>query len=72
MSKLILLVAVFAFAWWLVRRYLRFISHKAGNAAPPSEDMVRCVQCGVHLPRSESHSAGGKLYCCEEHGRLNG
>lgn len=67
-----MLVAVFAVAWWLVKRYLRSLAQKAGPAARPSEDMVRCAQCGVHLPRSEGHMAGGKLYCCEDHARAGG
>lgn len=33
----------------------------------PPEDMVRCVQCGVHLPRSEAIMAGGRFYCSDAH-----
>jgi uncharacterized protein len=29
--------------------------------------MVRCEHCGVHLPRSESHASGGKVFCSEDH-----
>lgn len=36
-------------------------------AAPAAEPMVRCAQCGVHLPRSEAITTAGQLYCCEEH-----
>jgi uncharacterized protein len=32
--------------------------------------MVRCAQCGVHLPRSEGVAAGGDFFCSEEHRRL--
>lgn len=35
-----------------------------------AEDMVRCAQCGVHLPRSESFTSHGRFYCSEEHRRL--
>jgi uncharacterized protein len=31
--------------------------------------MVRCVQCGVHLPKSESILAGGNYYCSDAHRR---
>ena len=71
MSKLIMLVAVLALAWWLIRRALRELRK---DVPPPvaAEDMVRCSRCGVHLPRSESVSSADKPYCSEEHARLSG
>jgi uncharacterized protein len=33
--------------------------------------MVRCAQCGVHLPRSESVMTGSLFYCTPEHRRLH-
>ena len=69
MSKLIMLIAIFAIAWWLLKRYLRSMSSGAPPAAAP-EDMVRCAQCGVHLPSSESISRNEQRYCSEEHARL--
>jgi uncharacterized protein len=71
MSRVLFILAVVAVV------YLLFKSRHAGHsrATPaegadrlrPAEDMVRCVQCGVHLPRSEAILAGGKFYCCEAH-----
>jgi uncharacterized protein len=71
-AKLIMLLAIIAVAWWLIKRHLRSIAKKTDNTAPPSEDMVRCVRCGVHLPRSEGFAVDGKTYCSEEHARLAG
>lgn len=31
------------------------------------EEMVRCVHCGVHLPRSESVTSQGEFFCSNEH-----
>lgn len=31
------------------------------------EEMVRCVHCGVHLPRSESVTSQGDFFCSNEH-----
>ena len=43
-------------------------SAKAANGA---ETMVRCAQCGVHLPASEALSGtSGAVFCSEEH-RIN-
>jgi uncharacterized protein len=32
--------------------------------------MVRCAQCGVHLPRSEGFLSQGNYFCSDEHRRL--
>lgn len=40
----------------------------AGNGALP-EPMVRCAECGVHAPRSESVNVGAQTFCCTEHAR---
>ena len=42
--------------------------NNAGNGALP-EPMVRCAECGVHAPRSESVSVGTHTFCCGEHAR---
>ncbi|WP_028228688.1 PP0621 family protein [Paraburkholderia ferrariae] len=42
----------------------------AGNAqgALP-EPMVRCAECGVHAPKSESVAMGSQSFCSHEHAR---
>ena len=72
MSKIILLVLAFAAALWLVRGLRRRSEAKSGERAektPPqgAEDMVRCAQCGVHLPRGESIMAGQEFFCSARH-----
>jgi len=45
---------------------------QAGGTRQPAslpEPMVRCAECGVHAPRSESVSAAGQSFCCNEHAR---
>lgn len=69
--KLLLLV----FGVWLIYTILKKYSKSVEQdkeATPPSpveEDMVRCVQCGVHLPKSESILSRGEFYCSDEHRR---
>ena len=59
---------------WLV--YVFFLKHSRNApppprpAPPPEEDMVRCAQCSVHLPKSESILSGGEFFCSQEHRRL--
>jgi len=67
MSRLIFLLAVIAVVYWLLKTY-RKQSPKQDTPAT-GEDMVRCAQCGVHLPKSESILAQDNFYCCEAHRR---
>lgn len=64
MSRLLLLVAIAAVVYLLIRSFRKNVPPKTGPAA---EDMVRCAQCGVHLPRSESIEADGRFFCSAEH-----
>lgn len=35
-----------------------------------AEEMVRCEQCGIHLPRSEAYMSQGRTWCGPEHARI--
>jgi hypothetical protein len=35
----------------------------AASQPPPSEAMVRCVRCGVYLPRADAQPAGNGFSC---------
>ena len=74
MKKIILVVVVLAAVYFIVRGYARAVSRKGDvdGTAKTEEDMVRCLHCGVHLPRSEGLGAAGKFFCSEEHQRLHG
>lgn len=76
MGKILFFLLLGVAAWWALRTLWRARdggrkdgARDTGTAAP--EDMVRCAQCGVHLPRSESLMRGGRLFCSEEHARLS-
>jgi uncharacterized protein len=67
MSRLFLLLAVIIVVYLLLRSYRRQAPKQDLPAS--AEEMVRCVQCGVHLPKSESILAGGNFYCSDAHRR---
>jgi uncharacterized protein len=71
MGKYLLLIGGALLVYWIVRASLlrrrRDVAQRQDKAA--SEDMVRCVECGVHLPRGESLTVRGQYYCCVEHQR---
>ncbi|MDH2915569.1 MAG: PP0621 family protein [Gallionella sp.] len=68
MSRLLFLFAVIVAVYWLLKTY-RKQSPKQDAPATSSEDMVRCAQCGVHLPKSEAIQSSGNLFCSEAHRR---
>jgi uncharacterized protein len=67
MSRLLFLLAVAVVVYLLLRSYRR--QPPKQDTSAPAEEMVRCVQCGVHLPKSESILAGGNFYCSDVHRR---
>lgn len=64
MSRLLLLIAIAAVVYQLLRSYRKSTPRQDH---PVVEDMVRCAHCGVHVPRSESILAGGNFFCSVEH-----
>ena len=70
MSKFLLILIVVLAAYWIIKSYKRK-STRAKDATAAPEDMVRCEQCGVHLPRSESVMTRELFFCSTEHRRLH-
>ena len=67
--KFVLLVLAVLVLLWLLRRSL-------GRARPPRpsapaaaepQAMLRCAQCGMHLPRDEALPGRGGVFCDAAH-----
>jgi uncharacterized protein len=76
LGRLLFFALIVVFFVWVIRSYRRAIKKQREEAHKTSssiegEDMVRCVHCGVHLPRSESIVSEGKSFCSDEHRRLH-
>lgn len=68
MAKIVLIVLGLVLVYWILKRYRRGVdTNSQAPRAKNAEDMVRCEHCGVHLPRSESITAGGRFFCTSEH-----
>ena len=75
MSRFLFLVVVVVIVYWLLKSYRKQLPGEGAQGKDDreedtprqAEDMVRCVHCGVHLPKHESILAGGKFYCGEAH-----
>jgi len=69
--KYLLLALVIVVVYYLFKTWKRRAGRSPRASASAAEDMVRCAQCGVHLPRSESVGNGELFYCTPEHLRLH-
>ena len=76
MGRLLFFALLAVVAFWVIRSYTRALKKRQEEAhrersSLEGEDMVRCLHCGVHLPRSESIASEGKFFCSDEHRRLH-
>ena len=74
MSRLLFLFAIAVIVYLLLKSFRNRMSGKnAPGENPPgqAEDMVRCVHCGVHLPKHESILVDNKFYCSKAHYRIH-
>lgn len=59
--------------WLIIRLYQRFKAlgqqRRSDTARPnrPIENMVRCAQCGTHVPEKEALERDGQYYCSRAH-----
>lgn len=68
MVRFLLIVVAVWLAIMIARQLLR--SSKRTSAPPrqlPERDMVRCAECGLHVPRNEALDDDGRFYCSERH-----
>lgn len=70
MSRLLFLAVIAAVVYWLLKSF-RNETSRDEEVSMQAEDMVRCVHCGVHLPKRESILVGGEYFCGEEHRRAH-
>jgi hypothetical protein len=72
MGKYLLLFVGAVVVFWVVRAALRRRARdrvQRAQSAVANDDMVCCLECGVHLPRGESLTVQGRFYCSVEHQR---
>lgn len=71
--RLLIWLGVGYFLWSLVRNYLRKqenLRQQRNQARPQSPTLiVKCRQCGLHLPQSEALAADADWFCGDDHRR---
>jgi len=71
LSRLLFFIVVIVVVYRLLKSYRKQLSDEENIVLPEAEDMVRCVHCGVHLPKRESIFSGNEYYCSEAHRRAH-
>ncbi|MEJ1958806.1 MAG: PP0621 family protein [Nitrosomonadales bacterium] len=66
MSRLFFFAVIAAVVYWLLKSYRQQLPGDQ-NTSTEAEDMVRCVHCGVHLPKHEAIVANDDYFCSEAH-----
>lgn len=67
MKALLLLVVILAGVWLWRSRQIPTNQKKPPATALHPLDMVRCTQCGMHLPSNEAVQGKKGPYCSQEH-----
>lgn len=70
--RLLILAAIIYIIWRFYQR-LRAEQRQRRAAQPPpstAERMLKCPQCGLHVPEHEAFVHRGRGFCCQEHQRL--
>lgn len=71
MGKILLLLVIGFVVWAVIRGYRRSLGRPAAKTGERTvEDMVKCAQCGVNMPRSEAIYSSGDFFCTPEHKQL--
>lgn len=67
--RLLFWAAIIFATFWFLRRL--FAKLKSAKQTPPPEPsaapMVRCHQCGVHVPQSQALTDQQRWYCSQAH-----
>ncbi|MGD8546573.1 MAG: PP0621 family protein [Thiohalophilus sp.] len=72
MPGLLRLIVLALLIWLIIRLYQRFksLGKQDGTRKEqprPIENMVRCAQCGTHIPEKEALREDDRYYCSRAH-----
>lgn len=67
MIRLLFWFLLFALAWWFWRKATRAQTPARRSADEQAAPMVRCAECGVHVPRASALQHEQNWYCSRAH-----
>jgi formylmethanofuran dehydrogenase subunit E len=65
MPRILILIILIWIVYVVLKRFMAKASaqNKPKNDTTPTEKIVACHQCGLHVPESESRKINGETYC---------
>ncbi|HLD14349.1 MAG TPA: PP0621 family protein [Burkholderiales bacterium] len=75
MGQLTRIVIILLALWLVVHFVRRALARHRQSSGPTANDparMVACAVCGTHVPESEAIRANDKVYCGEQHRKMDG
>ncbi len=71
MKYFVLFGIIFAVIWWLKLSRESSSNKAASSDTPSAQNMVACLQCGLHLPENEAVNTNTGFYCSESHRHIH-
>lgn len=65
--RIILLALLVWLVFRLVKRFRNRPSKDSSRIPPSPSDMVRCEQCGLHIPKIEAVRDNDHYFCSKQH-----
>lgn len=71
MSRILFILVLLVVGFLLIKSWQRKRSLKQQQPGKITKNtrMVRCLECGLHIPEHEAISQGGKHFCSLEHAK---
>ena len=64
---ILLFLIIWFLIWILKKQFSLKDTQRPELKSEDAEDMVACVYCGTHVPKSLAIQSGEQFYCCQEH-----
>ncbi|HBC20000.1 MAG TPA: hypothetical protein DC022_14935 [Alcanivorax sp.] len=71
--RLLVIAALVYLAWRVVKNLLSQANRRDSSDSGNGQDaqaMLKCAQCGVHVPAPEAFTHNGLHFCSQKHQRL--
>ena len=65
--KYLFWLIVIVFAWWVYKRVKASGAQPSATTPQPTQEMVTCAHCGIHLPHDEAVAGLRGQYCSAAH-----
>ncbi len=71
MTRLLFIIILFVVSYLVIKSFLTKLenSKKIGKQRTANTKMLKCEECGLHIPEHEAIRQGDHVFCSLEHAR---